>query len=578
MVTAVSLDVSVVVPVFNAGVNLDGCVRALLAQTLPADRYEIVLVDDGSTDSTAADLDAWAAAYPERIRVFHEPHSGGPGGPRNVGADRARGDYVHFVDSDDVLTPGALERVLRTARESNADVVLPKSASDFRGVNHDLYRGNVSGVTWADLPVVESLVPHKLVRRALIAEHGLRFPERIAAAGAPRFLEDQLFVVHAYAHARSVSVVADEVCYLFRRRRGFGRHYGDIAADPDDYYGDLEDVLDVIDRHVPDEELRRRLYSRFYRVEVLGRLRDRAMLEYDDDYRRRLFHRVRQLVEQRFPPDHDELLPTFVRRQAELVRAHDLPALLRHARDLNTLSFAVTAASPTWRNGALQFTLAATGTLNDAPCRHVVVGTDYADVVVVSRDDSVTWFVPSPLEFVDDGRGVTVKGDVVVDPRTLMGGRPLTAGLWDLRLRVRIGGVTRTARLAPVGDAVPPASCLFDEEPRQVEPYWTDVGGLALDVGGWSHSLTWRVAAGAKVVTDGRRWTVADVVAPSRLRRHGQLLARDERGASTARRVVLQANATGSVLTAERTASASPAWLRLGDPGAAEPVELSPQR
>src|SRR5215213_6790495 len=92
--------VSVVVPVYNPGAVIEECVGSLLDQSLQAAEYEIVLVDDGSTDGTAARLDELQSLH-ALVRVRHIPNSGWPGRPRNVGLKMARGEYVYFVDNDD---------------------------------------------------------------------------------------------------------------------------------------------------------------------------------------------------------------------------------------------------------------------------------------------------------------------------------------------------------------------------------------------------------------------------------------------------------------------------------------------
>jgi len=563
----VALDVSVVVPVYNAGVNLDGCMRSLLSQTLPAHRYEILLVDDGSDDGTSADIDNWAAQHPAQVRVFHESHSGWPGRPRNVGIEKARGDYIQFVDSDDALTRGALERVLRAAVSSAADIVLPKPASDFRGVNHDLYRADREGLTWRDFPLVESLVPHKLIRRAFVLEHGLRF------ADEPRHVEDQLFFVHAYAHAQSVAIVADEVCYLFQRRRGFGRNLGDVPADPDGYFRDLEGVLDVIDRHVPDRVERLRFYERFYRVEVLGRLRDRPMLDYDTDYRRALFQRIRRLVDERMPPELDELLPVFVAPQAKLVRDHNLPGLIRHAEDLATLTVDARVRSIAWRRGLLRVDVDASLLLLGEPLMHDPDARDVADAVVVGRGDSATWFVRPSFRLRNDGQGVVVRGTIEIDPRHVLAGRPITPGLWDVRMRVRVGGLTRTVRLFWPDARNDVQMCLYADAPESVLPYRTDSGGLALDVDAWSHSRTEHVAAGA--VVGERGWMFPGVIASAPMKVHVGLLFETADQELTHKVATLWLDESGATLDRpRRTGNATRVWLRLGEPGADEPRPL----
>src|SRR4051812_35302588 len=115
------MKVSAIVPVFDPGSRIDDCIRTLLDQSLPASDYEVIFVDDGSTDGTAQRLDALAAAH-ANVHVRHIPNSGWPGRPRNVGLDLARGEFVYFVDNDDWVGHEALERLYQRARRDEADV------------------------------------------------------------------------------------------------------------------------------------------------------------------------------------------------------------------------------------------------------------------------------------------------------------------------------------------------------------------------------------------------------------------------------------------------------------------------
>ena len=91
---------SVVIPVYNVKDYLEKCVRSVLAQN--NNEYEMILVDDGSTDGSGALCDELAAQAPEKIRVIHKPN-GGLGDARNVGLEHALGDYLVFLDSDDYI-------------------------------------------------------------------------------------------------------------------------------------------------------------------------------------------------------------------------------------------------------------------------------------------------------------------------------------------------------------------------------------------------------------------------------------------------------------------------------------------
>ncbi len=106
--------VSIIVPVYNIIEYLPRCVESLRKQTY--EKIEILLVDDGSTDGTAALCDELAAEDP-RIRVFHK-ENGGSSSARNLGIKEATGEYLGFVDSDDYVEPDMYERLLR-AIETN---------------------------------------------------------------------------------------------------------------------------------------------------------------------------------------------------------------------------------------------------------------------------------------------------------------------------------------------------------------------------------------------------------------------------------------------------------------------------
>jgi len=99
---------SVVIPTYNRLPILRKCLQALEEQRLeaPVERYEVVLVDDGSTDNTVHWLDAHATAFPH-VRLIRQDH-GGPAEGRNRGVEHAHGDVIVFIDSDLVVTPSFL--------------------------------------------------------------------------------------------------------------------------------------------------------------------------------------------------------------------------------------------------------------------------------------------------------------------------------------------------------------------------------------------------------------------------------------------------------------------------------------
>jgi glycosyltransferase involved in cell wall biosynthesis len=100
-----SMDITVVVATYNRRAGLERLLRSLAEQTYPADRFEVVVVDDGSTDGTPGLLGSIAVPY--ALRSFSQPNSG-PAAARNLGVEQARGSLIVFLDDDVVPVPGLL--------------------------------------------------------------------------------------------------------------------------------------------------------------------------------------------------------------------------------------------------------------------------------------------------------------------------------------------------------------------------------------------------------------------------------------------------------------------------------------
>lgn len=518
--------VSVVIPVWNPGPNITRCIDSLLAQTMPAHDFEIILVDDGSTDGTSERLDRLAEAHRENVRVLHIPPSGWPGKPRNVGIQAARGEFVHLVDNDDTLPPYALADMYAAGVSAGADVVLGRPASDFRGLNHSVYRATRLRTTLADFPMLtETLTPHKMFRRALLLDHDIRFPE------GPAPLEDQVFVMRAYVHARAITVLCDRPYYFYLRRIGSGRNAGDRTIDPVKHFAAVEQVLDIVEDGVADAELRDRLFRRFYRVNLLARVIERAVLDADDASRRAQVEQVHRVVSTRFGPGVIEQSGAAHRILGRLLLDDDVPALVAAGEHYADIALRARLVDPRWRDGVLHLGVDAVLTWDEEPLRCERTPDGWAlpealgpsvppadrlldsdrnesdvELSLVSRASAVSFGIVDGLTAdVDDDGIIRVAGELTIDPDTVLFGRPLDDGLWDLRVRLRFAGFNRSAAVrADNDDALPSPGITRDD--RVVSPFVsTTWGAVTLDVGQWVESLATRVAASCDVRVAGRR-------------------------------------------------------------------------
>ncbi|WP_345964127.1 glycosyltransferase family 2 protein [Streptomyces sp. BRB040] len=296
--------VSVVIPVYNAVDHLPECLQSIMDQSIGFENLEIIAVDDGSTDGSSELLDAWAQPRRDRFHVVHQENSGAPGGPRNRGIELAKGDYLFFADPDDFLGIEALERMVAAAERNDSDVVLGKIKGVGRKAPETPFRKSVEGGDVFTAHAIWSLTAHKLFRRSMTEEHGLRFAENV------RLAEEQIFVVPAYLKARSISVVADYDCYYLVRREDFP-HLTHQVPDPVMFYSNLRNVLEIVrDQVAPGPQLEA-LLNRWLRLEILGRF-DARFAKLPDDARNAHVKLAGELLREYFPQTLiDQLAPLF---------------------------------------------------------------------------------------------------------------------------------------------------------------------------------------------------------------------------------------------------------------------------
>ena len=179
--------ISIIIPVYNVEKYIRRCIDSIIAQTF--ENWELILVDDGTHDNSGAICDEYSKLDP-RIKVYHK-ENGGVSVARNYALDRAKGDYVIFVDSDDYIDAGCVETLMHEAIHNNLDLL------QF-GIRRISEAGNVLSISELGTPVVckedyfklgryNVCVAGSLYRRCLIQKYNIRFMEGLKHG------EDQLF-------------------------------------------------------------------------------------------------------------------------------------------------------------------------------------------------------------------------------------------------------------------------------------------------------------------------------------------------------------------------------------------------
>jgi glycosyltransferase involved in cell wall biosynthesis len=485
------IKVSVVVPVYNPWPFIEACVDSLVTQSMPTEEFEVVFVDDGSTDETPAYLDDVAARY-SHISVIHQENSGWPGKPRNVGVAAASGEYVFFCDNDDWLGPEALDRLYDYAKENDSDVVLGKMAGIGRGVPQNIFRRNRPRATLADAPLMDSLTPHKLFRRAFLDAHQIRFPE------GKRRLEDHLFVVTAYLLASTISVYADYTCY-YHIRRSDSSNAGFSAIDWPGYFANLSEALDVVVAHTEPGDLRDSIYRRWLQNEMVNRLSGRRLTSLEPDEAERLFDAAHRTAARYFGEGVVRRLPVVSRGVARALIAGDLETVRRLAEVESQWDLDTHLLQVGWSDGRLQLSGVADfrdrsrptgGELGQSELLAGLGDDEYRSGLsrstllldLTERRSGERWSFPATVE----RRGAVMVFVADVDPERQAAGGPLQEGIWDLYVECSLLGLRRRKRLALEPERLPSGPLLQpDAGPdRPVAAYLTKKNfGLSLDVG-----------------------------------------------------------------------------------------------
>ena len=250
------------------------------------------------------------------------------------------------------MAPEALERLYDLGAQNDADIVIGKVTSDFRGVPHGVFRHTRNKVTIHNFPLIDSLTPHKMFRRDFLREHGIAFPE------GKRRLEDQLYMVRAYFPAKTVSILGDYPCYFYRKRDD-GKNAGTARIDPRGYYANLREVLDTVIANTEPGEFRDKLLRRFYRVEMLGRLSEPSFHQLPPAFRDGLFRAVRSIAMDLIDPSVDATLGPVPRLRSTLLRDDRPDALAELARRLAPTRATWSLDGLAWARGRLGITFQA---------------------------------------------------------------------------------------------------------------------------------------------------------------------------------------------------------------------------
>ena len=206
------MKLSIIVPAYNVEKYITECLDSLLNQGLDENIYEIIIVNDGSTDNTLEVSNNYAAKYPH-IKIFNK-ENGGASSARNYGINIAKGKYIYFIDSDDYLMANCLNKILHHAEQQNLDILTFLSRSFTMDPKHgepilvnselnfsfgdDEFSPVVTGKDYIANANYRHEVCCYLIKRDFIKNSPIRFVEG-------RYLEDAVFTTELFLLAERMS-------------------------------------------------------------------------------------------------------------------------------------------------------------------------------------------------------------------------------------------------------------------------------------------------------------------------------------------------------------------------------------
>ena len=209
------MNVSIIIPVYNAGKYLGECLQSILEQNYPD--FEIICINDGSTDNSE-DILRQMAGQDSRIKFSTTPNAGA-GAARNLGLTKAKGEFVTFVDADDLLLPNALSLLVSALTSNDADIAVGSRQKIYEDANGVLVQSKDTSRIVPDKPITDvektrslasQMAPHaKLIKHDWLKEQDIWFPEGVT-------YEDYVFSHELYSRCHRISTISD-VVYLYRR-------------------------------------------------------------------------------------------------------------------------------------------------------------------------------------------------------------------------------------------------------------------------------------------------------------------------------------------------------------------------
>ncbi|WP_239739622.1 glycosyltransferase family 2 protein [Mammaliicoccus sp. P-M59] len=285
---------SIIVTTYNNEAKVERAIDSILNQSLDARNYEIIIVDDHSTDNTQTLIKNYEA---KNIKfIILDENSGGPSKPRNIGIEEATGQYIYFLDADDYLATDILARIANDDKLLKSDMIVGRTLrqNDHSLTVHARFMSNDNRYNYNinDIPYIYNHFgpPSKFIKLSHIKKHNIKFPENL------HYGEDKMFFTNLSPYIKDVSTVTDN-CSIIDRTTS-----NESLTTGIDFYEKRDSDLEIIQHLLKQESNTKniRLLNRYLEYDLLKSCNSHVFLNSDKQQQVRYFKQLNELFNQSY--------------------------------------------------------------------------------------------------------------------------------------------------------------------------------------------------------------------------------------------------------------------------------------
>lgn len=284
------IKVSVIVPVYNVEKFIDKCLNSLVNQTLK--EIEIIVVNDGTKDNSQKIIDKYVKKYPDKIKSYIK-ENGGQGSARNYGLEKANGEYIGYVDSDDFVEKDMYKKLYNKAKENNYDIVVCGNynvSEDYQNKNIDTFINNYN----TDLENIffgKMAVWNKIYKRDILIKNKLEFKEKV-------WYEDLAFTLKAIMNSNTFAFI-DEPLYDYLIREGSTMNNSNVQRNLE-ILDAFNDILSYIQHNKKEEYFSKIEFLAIDHIYISAIVRV-LKAEADDKVKRETINKLIDYMNKKFP-------------------------------------------------------------------------------------------------------------------------------------------------------------------------------------------------------------------------------------------------------------------------------------